>query len=225
MIILVGGQKGGTGKSTCAVNLAAMRKKRGHDVILVDADKQSTTSTWAAVRNEASTEDKSINRITCVQKTGKGFIDDVIDLATRYSDVIIDAGGQDSKELRSGLAVAEMFLCPMQPSHADIWTLELINELIEQVTAHNTRLQSFVFLNRVSTHPNLPETEEAGEFLSDFDSFTAIDIVIRERVTFRRALGLGLSVEELEVDEKATKEMLGLYEFAYGSIEEQATAV
>ena len=225
MVILVGGQKGGTGKSTCAVNLAAMHKKRGHDVIIVDADKQSTSSTWAAVRNENSAEDKSIDRITCVEKRGRGLIDDVIDLATRYDDVIIDAGGQDSKELRSGLAVAEIFLCPIQPSHADIWTLELINELIEQVAAHNTKLKSYVFLNRVSTHPSLPETEEAGVFLKDFEAFTAIDIAIRERVAFRRAMGLGLSAEELGVDAKATKEMLALYEFTYGTIKEQTTAV
>ena len=40
MIVLIGGEKGGTGKTTLATNLAQMRAARGHDVLLVDTDKQ-----------------------------------------------------------------------------------------------------------------------------------------------------------------------------------------
>jgi chromosome partitioning protein len=38
--ILVGGEKGGTGKSTVAINLAVEFAKTGHQVLLVDCDKQ-----------------------------------------------------------------------------------------------------------------------------------------------------------------------------------------
>jgi len=38
MIILIGGRKGGSGKSTITVNLSALLAKQGKDVIMVDAD-------------------------------------------------------------------------------------------------------------------------------------------------------------------------------------------
>ena len=46
MIILFGGEKGGTGKTTLAVNLAAMRARAGYDVLLVDADRQESAAAW-----------------------------------------------------------------------------------------------------------------------------------------------------------------------------------
>ncbi|MEE8290059.1 MAG: division plane positioning ATPase MipZ [Candidatus Tectomicrobia bacterium] len=38
MIVLIGGEKGGTGKAALATNLVAQRARAGHDVLLVDAD-------------------------------------------------------------------------------------------------------------------------------------------------------------------------------------------
>ena len=52
MIVLVGGEKGGVGKTTLAVNLAAMRRRAGHDVLLIDADKQASANLWAGIRQE-----------------------------------------------------------------------------------------------------------------------------------------------------------------------------
>jgi chromosome partitioning protein len=43
MIILVGGEKGGTGKSTIATNLATMRTMKGVDTLLFDIDPQKTS--------------------------------------------------------------------------------------------------------------------------------------------------------------------------------------
>jgi chromosome partitioning protein len=44
MIILIGSQKGGCGKSTTAVNICAELASLGHDVVLVDADRQCTAA-------------------------------------------------------------------------------------------------------------------------------------------------------------------------------------
>ncbi len=46
MIILIGSQKGGCGKSTTAVNICAELAKSGHDVVLVDADRQCTWGSY-----------------------------------------------------------------------------------------------------------------------------------------------------------------------------------
>ncbi len=52
MIVLVGGEKGGTGKTTLAINLAALRAIRGRDVLLVDTDPQGSASGWVLTRDE-----------------------------------------------------------------------------------------------------------------------------------------------------------------------------
>ena len=50
MILLVGGQKGGAGKTTVATNIACYLKHLGKDVILVDSDKQNSTTSWIQYR-------------------------------------------------------------------------------------------------------------------------------------------------------------------------------
>ena len=99
MILLCGGEKGGTGKSTIATNLAAMRLKESADVLLLDTDPQASSSYWSSIRDE----DESLKRVSCVQKFGKGLEKELYALSEKYDDLIIDAGGRDSAELRASM--------------------------------------------------------------------------------------------------------------------------
>jgi chromosome partitioning protein len=76
MLVLIGGEKGGTGKSTLAINLAAERALAGRDVLLVDTDLQGSASYWAQVRDEVGITP----RVACVQKFGKGLQTELKDL-------------------------------------------------------------------------------------------------------------------------------------------------
>lgn len=51
MIILVGGEKGGAGKSCLAQNLAVYLQQSQRDVLLLDADPQGTTTDWVKERD------------------------------------------------------------------------------------------------------------------------------------------------------------------------------
>ena len=85
MIVLVGGEKGGTGKTTLTTNLAALRAQAGYDVLLVDTDRQGTAAAWCHVRQEIPHR----SRVACVQLFSHGLQAEVRDLATRYADVFI----------------------------------------------------------------------------------------------------------------------------------------
>ena len=64
MITVVGGIKGGTGKSTISTNLAAWLAVENQDVILIDANPgQTTSSNWVSRRNE------NLAKIHCVEKS------------------------------------------------------------------------------------------------------------------------------------------------------------
>ena len=56
MIVLIGGEKGGTGKSTISTNLSVMRVLEKRDVLLYDLDPQRTSTFWASRRDENSVE-------------------------------------------------------------------------------------------------------------------------------------------------------------------------
>ena len=213
MIVLVGGEKGGVGKTTLAVNLAAMRSRAGHDVLLIDADKQASANLWAGIRQEETCDVP----VHCVQKRGKGLAADIRDLATRYEDVVIDAGGQDSVELRAALTIAELALFPIQPSLFDAATLETLAELVAQAQAFNTELVAAVVINRASANPRVKEADEAKELIAEYRDLHLLDVLIRDRIIFRKATRNGLCVLEFQNhDQAAEAELNALYREVFG---------
>ena len=208
MIILIGGEKGGTGKTTLAVNLAALRALQGRDVLLIDTDIQASASYWAQSRDEAKVQP----RVACIQKFGKGLQNEVQDLAKRYQDIIIDAGGRDSVELRVGLVVAERAFVPIQASQFDIWTLGRMDDLVKTAQGFNSDLKAWVVISRASTNPSVTETAEAQNILADFEHLHLASSIVRDRITYRKAARDGLCVEEMRpADPKAVEEMKGLF--------------
>jgi len=67
MVVVVGSEKGGTGKTTIATNLAIYRAHARRDVLLVDADPQGSAIEFSRVReSEGHTP-----TLTCVMITGR----------------------------------------------------------------------------------------------------------------------------------------------------------
>src|SRR3954466_6426249 len=93
MIIVVGGIKGGSGKTTVATNLAVMRAADGHDVLLIDADDQETASDFTILRNERIPAGAGY---TSIKLTGPAVRTETLRLAGKYGDIIIDTGGRDT---------------------------------------------------------------------------------------------------------------------------------
>jgi len=212
-IIVFGGEKGGTGKTTLATNIAAMLATNGKDVLLLDTDKQGTASFWATVREEDGVEP----RVACVQKFDKGLPAQVRDLAERYDEIIIDAGGRDSMELRYALGVAERVYVPLQPFQFDIWTIRQMDKLIGMATTVNLNLEAFIVINRASTNPAIKEDRETRDYIlkENFGYMSLTRAIIRDRISFRKAARDGISVQEWGQDKKAITEMNLLYEEIY----------
>lgn len=208
MIVLVGGEKGGAGKSTIACNLAAFLVNNKKDVLLLDADPQKTSSAWICRRSLIASKDKSVGLPHNSEKTGDIY-NTVIDFSQRYEYVIIDTGGRDSKELRSGLIAADVFYTPIKPSQVDIDTLGKMNELVEQATSLNKKLKSFSIITHAPTNPNMDDEREAKTILEEMPNFISSQVVITYRSSYWRTMGQGLSTLEY-ADERAKNEILAL---------------
>jgi len=204
MIVLIGGEKGGSSKSTLATNLAVLRALSGRDVFLLDTDTQGSASLWTQLRDEADIKPG----IPCMQKFGQGVQAAVRDLATRYEDVIIDAGGRDSAELRASLVVAHRVFTPVQSSQFDLWSLEKMDELVATAKGFNKDLEASIVITRAPTNVMMREVQEARDFLQDFEHYTVAQTVIYERSVWRKASRQGRSIVELDrQDYKASNEL------------------
>ena len=73
---------------------------------------------------------------------------EVAALSKKYSDVVIDVGGRDTTSQRAALSVANVALFPFVPRSLDVWTLEKLARLIDEITPANPELKCFAFINR-----------------------------------------------------------------------------
>ena len=201
-MILVGGEKGGTGKTTIATNLAALCAAAGEDVCLVDTDPQGSASYWVALRAEAD-----VPQLASVRLHGQGVVAQLRDLAGRYGRVIVDAGGRDSVELRAAMTVAPRLMVPIQASQFDTWTLEAMSKLVEQAGGFNPDLRTQLVINRASPNPRVSEADDVRELVAEYPAFAAMPLLIRDRIAYRRAAREGLAVTEDGGDPKAADEI------------------
>ena len=190
MIILIGSQKGGCGKSTIAINIAAYLAKHSKDIILVDADLQQSSANWVKDRDETN-----LPKVHCVQRYGD-IKNTLKDLDSRYDYVVVDVAGHDSKELRTAMLAAKYFIVPFRPSQFDLDTLPYLSEVIEQAQSFNDELKPFGLLTLAPTNPSVSEIQQANEYLADFPTFTALSSVIYDRKVYRDVAAEGKGVVE-----------------------------
>jgi chromosome partitioning protein len=213
MIIVIGGIKGGAGKSTIAANLAA-RRATECNVLLVDGDEQETTTLWAATRSEHLSEQNS--NLTCIQLRGRAARDEVLKLSAHYQDVLIDVGGRDTTTQRAALTIANLVLLPLPPRGPDIWTLDKVAELLEEVRTVNPDLVAWAFLNRADAGGT--DNQDAMQMIADTPGIELIAPRVGDRKAFPNAHTQGLSaIESKPRDPKAVKELEELYQYCFST--------
>jgi chromosome partitioning protein len=209
MLLVVGGIKGGSGKTTIATNLAICRALLGKNVWLIDADEQGSTMDWAKQR-EVNLENLFVDAIH-----GKNILKRLSNREDNrwWDDIIIDTGGRDTVSQRAALVSCDVFLAPFRPRSLDIWTIPTLKLLNDEIRQVNRKFRAFSVLNQCE--PRGSDKESVRKIMED----SGIDCLKGElgyRKAFSDASTFGLGVIELKTaDDKSRKEILILHDDIY----------
>lgn len=213
MIIVVGGIKGGSGKTTVATNLAVLRSGKSKDVLLIDADDQETATDFTILRNEQLPKGAGY---TSIKLSGSAVRTEVLRLSDKFKDIIIDTGGRDTTSQRAALSVADILLIPFVPRSFDVWTLEKVSTLVAEMKTINPNLQAYAFINRAD--PRGQDNNEASEVIKENEEIGFINTPLGARKSFSNAASAGLGVTEVKpLDVKAVDQIKVLYKYVFNT--------
>ena len=200
MILSVLNQKGGVGKTTIAVTLAAAWAARGQRVLLADADPQGSALDWLATRGEQVSPFVAIGMAKPIlhvelPKMKKDFDIIVIDGPPRVYDVA-----------RSAVMASDAVLIPILPSQFDIWAAEETVKLLQECAAYKPALKSAFVINRKIA--NTAIGRDAVKALKLYP-IPVLAASLCQRVAFAESAH-GKTVFEIDLESLASREALAL---------------
>ena len=149
-IISFSNQKGGSGKTTLAVNLAVLWSNSGYKVAIIDADAQKSFTYWHDARKKYyGNNDTGIDVYPYSTST---IIEDVKNIKRKYNFIVIDSPPSITYDTIQVLRSVDKVFVPVQPSPVDLLATIPFLSLVRQ-----ERKKSTIILNRVLPRANLTD--------------------------------------------------------------------
>lgn len=202
MIIGVLNQKGGVGKTTISVNLAAALAANRR-VLLVDADPQGSALAWSSLR-----ERESLFPVVGMAKPT--LHRDMPALARDYDVVVIDGAPRVNELARAAILASDLVLIPLQPSPYDIWASADTVRLVREAQQYKAGIRAAFLINRRIAKTAIGR--DAAAALAEFEDVPVLPMSVGQRVVFAESAARGLSVLEAAPNSEAAQEMMALAE-------------
>jgi chromosome partitioning protein len=214
MILGVLQQKGGVGKTTLALNLAAAYAKQGQRVLLVDADPQGSALAWSSVREKAPI-------FSVIGMPKPSLHKELPSIAQDYDMVVIDGAPRVNELARSAILASDFVLIPVQPSPFDVWSCTDIVSLVTEAQQFRPDIRAAFAINR-----KIGNTAIARDVVKAFAQypFPLVPKTISQRVVFAEAAAQGLTVVESAPDSQAAWEICDVADFIKSVNHERAAA-
>lgn len=197
MIIGILNQKGGVGKTTLAVNLAAALQRQGGRVLLIDADPQGSALDWAAAR-----EGPPLFAVVGLPRAT--VHKEIAVIGQGYDHIVIDGPPRVTDLARSAIMASDLVMIPVQPSPYDIWAADEVVKLIEEARVYKENLKSVFAVNRKIA--NTAIGRDVGDALAAYP-LPVLKAFVTQRVVFAEAVAQGKSVFEVDQEGQAAKEV------------------
>jgi chromosome partitioning protein len=180
-------QKGGGGKTTLAINLAAAAHLDGDRALVVDMDRQASAFDWSAARQDGS----PLEGLAVVKADRAIALPRFKEIAGGYDYVFLDGPPRLGDVTQSAAVAADVAVMPIQPGPFDFWAVAETLESLDQADQVREQLgrppiRRVFVLNRATTNTRLArEAEKAGGELAG---------VVHQRIAFPDAASRGESV-------------------------------
>ena len=185
-VIALVGNKGGAGKTTLSVNLAAGLAKQ-KSAVLVDADPQGSALQWNAFTDSSAA-------ITVIEANGN-LNTRVKELSKEYDYVVVDCPPSvHAPQTITVLEICDLALIPVQPSPVDLWATVHTEKAVEDARQSNTNLQAVLVINQLETRTTLSRL--VRDALSEI-GLPVAKTAIRRRAIFRNSVLEGKNVFEV----------------------------
>ncbi len=184
-VFSVANQKGGTGKTTLSMNLAAGLSRRGRTLI-IDADPQGSAGQWAGL----STDERPFP--VSVISVASNLAREVSRMRQDYQYLVIDCPPTlETGVAQSAMSISDKVFVPILPSPVDLWASVRLTDAIDQIKISNSRLQAYILINQLELRSAM--SRSMSQALAEFD-MPALQSCLRRRAVYRNSALEGLSV-------------------------------
>jgi chromosome partitioning protein len=196
VILTILNQKGGVGKTTLSITLAAAWASRKQRVLLVDADPQGSALDWVATRGERASPFMAIGMAKPILHV------ELPKMKKDYDAILIDGPPRVYDVAKSAVMASDAVLIPVLPSQFDIWAAEETVKLLEECATYKPALKSAFVINRKIT--NTAIGRDAAKGLKRY-RIPVLPASLCQRVAFAESAH-GKTVFELDQDSAASRE-------------------
>lgn len=202
-VITLIAQKGGTGKTTLAINLAVAAELASLSVVLIDIDPQASAASWGDLRPAGRPVIAAVpaSRLNDAIKTAQSHGADV---------VIIDTAPHSEGAALAAARAADLSLIPLRPGILDLRALQSTSDICKLAGTRTA-----VILNQVSPRGRL--AEQAAEAVRVLD-LEPLPHRVGARVAFNHSLTTGLGVIEYEPRGRAAEEIRKIHAWIHAEL-------
>lgn len=205
-VIALAQQKGGVLKSTLAVHLAAEALRSGSAAVVLEVDKQGTTTLWTSLREGRPPDVQRIESIALPRALGA-----LAQRGARYA--FLDLPGAHNTGIMPAIRAADFVLVPSRPNLVDIAASA------ETVAACGRLNKPYAYILTV-VPPSGGRADEAREAL-EAEGHLVAPGGIGDRKVFEDAMAAGQTVFEREPSGKGAAEVSALWSFVQMQLEKQ----
>jgi chromosome partitioning protein len=208
--IVLATQKGGSGKSTLAIGLAVAAQQAGHNVRVIETDRQGTLSNWQSRRNLAGPIVEAVYDAKMIEQRLEAFA------RSGVTVTILDTASGINAATTAAIRHSDLCLVPARPSVADI---EATAPTLSVIRAWR---KPFAF---VLNQTPIRGAQRISDATSSLDESAPRDIAevlalpyINMRNDHQDALAAGLGVTEYDADGKSAQELRSLWRWTVGKL-------